>query len=391
MVLAGWRSLPLKSFLPVCSLTLFLVSAWLAAGALTVKAEYDPRLAVWVRLGDLENGLASLEPHVDKISRVLVSDHCIHRQGQLLDYRISGGEAKACMAVAWCRSRNLPVLMGLGNYGGGFSHSKIIVRMLSSSNRRARHIRYIRRAVRDLDYDGVDLDYENLPAASRYTFTVFVRELGTALAADGKQLDVTVPPKFSSPGWPNTRAYDWQALPGLVTHFNVMCYDWFIRSGPPGPIIPLGVTEKVIAFAEQCPHPERFWIGHPAYGNDWVRGRGRSWRGRYAGSRDLQVRASEHQATIRHQSPAVGGFRTGPFAHYEYQADDGRHYVWYGDQHSLAATQALLRNSQMGGIFIWRAGFEDPGIWQEITPAPADKNAAASSSTGGASHPASGP
>lgn len=351
-------------FILLCLLTL---TAGLSFSILPAHAEYDPKLAVWIRLGDVDNGLASMEAHTDKISRVLVSDHCIHREGLRLDYRVPNGEAKARQAVAWCRDRNLRVLMGLGNYGGGFSHPEIIVRMLSSSNRRARHIRFIRRAVRDLDYDGVDLDYENLPAASRYQFTLFVRELGTALTADGKQLDVTVPPKFSSPGWPNTRAYDWQELPKLVTYFNVMCYDWFIRSGPPGPIIPLGVTEKVIAFAEQCPNPERFWIGHPAYGNDWVRRKGRSWRGRYAGSRALQARASKHKAKVRHHSPAVGGFRTGPFAHYEYQAKDGRHYVWYGDDQSLAATQALVRNSKMGGLFIWRAGFEDPALWQVIT------------------------
>ncbi|MCK5219864.1 hypothetical protein KAR10_10080 [bacterium] len=335
-----------------------------AAGA---ENEFDARLAVWVRLGDLENGMLSLEENQEHISRVLVSDHCIDRKGVALAYRVKHGATKAPTIIKWCQDRGIPVLMGLGNFGGGFSHPEIIVRMLADPEKRALHIQNILKSIMALGYDGVDLDYENLPPTCRNQLTAFVRELGAVLNQAGKQLDITVPPKFSSPGWRQTKAYNWQELPRLVGCFNVMCYDWFIRSGPPGPIIPLDVTKKVVRFARQCPHPERFWIGHPAYGNDWVRRKGNSWKGRYAGAREWQALASQKGAVIQYQARDVGGFKVGPFAHFSYAAAGKKHQVWYGDHKSLAATMALVKPSGLGGIFIWRMGFEDPQIWEVIS------------------------
>ncbi len=353
----------MKHLLFILMVMVLINQGWETAGA---DNEFDTRVAVWVRLGDLENGMLSLKQNQAHISRVLVSDHCIDREGIALDYRVAQGETSAKIVVAWCQERGIPVLMGLGNFGGGFSHPEIIVRMLADPKLRSLHIQNIRKSILALGYDGVDLDYENLPPASRNQLTAFVRELSAVLNQAGKQLDITVPPKFSSPGWPQTKAYNWQELPRLVSCFNVMCYDWFIRSGPPGPIIPLDVTKKVVQFAKQCPHPERFWIGHPAYGNDWVRRKGNAWKGRYAGAWELQALAAQKGAVIQYQSRAVGGFKVGPFAHFSYTAAGQKHQVWYGDHKSLAATMAWVKSSGLGGIFIWRMGLEDPKIWEVI-------------------------
>jgi len=347
-----------------CLVIIFsLMPVW---GVSLAEADYDPRLAVWIRLGDLEKGIASLEKNQVLIARVLVADHSIAGNGIDLEYRVANGEALARSITAWCQARLLPVFMGLGNYGGGFSHPEIIVHMLADPRRQKQHIQNIRQAVLNLGYDGVDLDYENLPAVSREQFTTFVQELARGLRADGKSLDVTVPPKFSSPGWEKTRAYDWQVLPTLVGRLNVMCYDWFIRSGPPGPIIPLGVTKKVIKFVRTCPYPERFWIGHPAYGNDWVKRKQKSYCGRYAGAQKLQSLAKKTGAIISYAAKPVGGFEVGPFAHFTYQAQDGLHHVWFGDHKSLAATIQVVRRAGLGGVFIWRVGFEDQQIWEVV-------------------------
>ncbi|MCD4813265.1 hypothetical protein K8S19_06185 [bacterium] len=377
--------------IPKRSLKCFLFILLIINLPLPTVADYDPRLAVWVRLGALETAIQSLEGREDKISRVLVSDHCIDKAGVGLGYRVGKGEARAHEIIAWCQARGLPVYMGLGNYGGGFSNPKIITRMLSTPSRRSRHIKNIKAEVVRLGYDGVDLDYENLPAHSRRNFTRFVRELNQVLQTAGKGLDVTVPLKFSSPGWPNSQAYDWKQLPHYVGRFNVMCYDWYIRSGPPGPIIPLGVTKKVIKFIKICPNPEKFWIGHPTYGNDWVRRKNRKYRGKYAGAKTFLKQAKKHSRLISHRTQHMGGFEVGPFAHYSYKAADGVHHVWYGDHHSLKATQQVVQDAGLGGLFIWRAGFEDERIWDVINPARDETSAVSSSQPDGVYHPSSLP
>ncbi|MBN1595094.1 hypothetical protein JW933_04120 [candidate division FCPU426 bacterium] len=367
-----------KAAIAGLSLILYLlVPAWL------LFAEFDQRLAVWVRLGDLERCFASLQQNRAKVARVLVADHCIALNGVGVECRVPQGEALARSLTAWCQAQGVPVLMGLGNYGGGFSRPEIIARMLKNPEQRRQHIQVVLAAVVTLGYSGVDVDYENLPAASRDHFTAFIEELALALRTAGKECDVTVPPKFSSPGWDKTKAYDWMRLPRAAGRVNVMCYDWYLRSGPPGPIIPLGVTQKVIGFIKTRTRPEAFWIGHPAYGNDWLEKKGRSYQGRYAGAATLRRRAREQEAVIRYDSKPLGGFAVGPFAHYTYVAEDGVHHVWFGDRQSLEATRQEVQKENLGGIFIWRAGLEDPGIWDAIPVDQGAGNDAASSATDG--------
>lgn len=326
---------------------------------------YDERLAVWIRLDDLAAGLKSLEENKDCISRVLVSDHSIARDGVHLDFRVADGPRLAAQAVAWCKREQVPVMMGLGNYQSGFGHPAIITGMLNSTSQQQQHIREIVTAVQTYGYDGVDLDYENLPPHVRTPLTGFVKQLAQALHGLDKKLDITVPPKFSSPGWKMTQAYDWQQLPTMVDRFNVMCYDWFVRTGPPGPIIPLGVTKKVVQFARRCPHPEKIWIGHPAYGNHWIKS-GKKWRGTYQGAQTWQTLAEKKQLAINYAAKPVGGFEVGAFAHFFYHDHQGAHQIWYGDHRSLAATREVVKAADLGGLFIWRAGFEDKQLWITI-------------------------
>lgn len=373
-----------KKILKSLCLVAFILSSALPLAA-TSYAEFDDRLAAWVRLGDIEKGMTILKANQSCISRVLVSDHCIAKDGIHLDYRVSNGKPAAEKIVAWCHAEKIPVLMGLGNYGGGFSNPGIIVNMLRSPMKRKKHIEQVLSEVKAFGYDGVDLDYENLPPTARQSFTVFVKELGHALHQQKKLLDVTVPPKFSSPGWKQTKAYDWYVLPKHVDRFNVMCYDWFIRSGPPGPIIPLGVTKKVVKFIKTCPHPERFWIGHPTYGNHWIKKTNKKWRGKYDGATTWQKLAKKKNVKIKYKSSSVGGFEVGPFAHFSYKDKLGQHSVWFGDHKSLAQTMDVVEEAQLGGIFIWRVGFEDQAIWPLIRKRMKENSEVSSSPTDDAS------
>jgi Predicted glycosyl hydrolase len=58
----------------------------------------------------------------------------------------------------------------------------------------------------DRGYDGIDLDYEDLPAADRAVFTAFVDRLAAALHAHEKLLTINVYAKTAEPGsWADHR------------------------------------------------------------------------------------------------------------------------------------------------------------------------------------------
>ena len=62
-------------------------------------------------------------------------------------------------------------------------------------------------------YAGIDIDYENLHAADRHVFTVFITDLAAALHAHGKMLSVAVFAKTTNAGYGGA-----QPGPGLRRH-----------------------------------------------------------------------------------------------------------------------------------------------------------------------------
>ncbi len=61
-------------------------------------------------------------------------------------------------------------------------------------------------------YDGVIIDYRELPADQRENFTAFVRELASNLSSVNLQLGVVVPPAQNTNGAWDTGAYDWREI-----------------------------------------------------------------------------------------------------------------------------------------------------------------------------------
>ena len=61
-------------------------------------------------------------------------------------------------------------------------------------------------------YDGIFIDYRNVPVAQRDTFTLFIQALARTLHARGNKLGVVVPSAINSGGQWDTAAYDWRAL-----------------------------------------------------------------------------------------------------------------------------------------------------------------------------------
>jgi len=70
-------------------------------------------------------------------------------------------------------------------------------------------------------YNGVFIDYRDLPAEDRAAFTQFIEELAATLNARGLQLGVVVPGAQNASGSWDTGAYDWRALGAVADYVQV--------------------------------------------------------------------------------------------------------------------------------------------------------------------------
>jgi spore germination protein YaaH len=50
------------------------------------------------------------------------------------------------------------------------------------------------------------------------------------------------------------------------------------------------------------------------------------------------------------------------------RAGDGQTVTYFDDADSLARKLALAGELGMGGVAVWRLGFEDPAVWSVLPP-----------------------
>src|ERR1051325_3865214 len=223
--------------------------------------------------------------------------------------------------------------------------------MLSTAANREAHASAIVQLVTTNAFDGIDVDYERIPASSRATCTAFVTTLASKLHAAGKKLSVSVYAKTSDVTWNGAGAEDWVAIGGAADSVKIMAYDYHWSTSDAGDITPLSWLDSVATYAESTIPHSKIIIGLPWYGYDWS---GTSGAGvSYA---TATQRALDNGATVTHDANGEATFAY------------SNHVVYFNDAASYAAKVNVIKtkHSGVGGFAHWAAGDEDPAIWNAI-------------------------
>jgi spore germination protein YaaH len=259
--------------------------------------------------------------------------------------------------AAMTGSALLPTIQNVVNKS--FSASAVETMLATPASREA-HAAAIFQLVSSNAFDGVDVDYERIPATSRANFTAFINTLGAKLHGSGKKLSVTVYAKTGDVTWNGAGAEDWAAIGGVADSVKLMAYDYHYASTPAGAITPLDWLDQVVTYAESTIPHAKIIVGLPWYGYDWSSSGGAT--ASYASA--MQV-AQNNGVTIGRDANGE--------ATYSYSG----HTVFFQDAASYAKKVDLIKQKHggVGGFAHWAAGVEDPAIWSVIrgtsVPAPA--------------------
>jgi spore germination protein YaaH len=223
--------------------------------------------------------------------------------------------------------------------------------MLATPASREAHAAAIFQLVASNAFDGIDVDYERVPAASRASFTAFVNTLGAKLHANGKTLSVTVYAKTSDVTWNGAGAEDWAAIAGVADSVKIMAYDYHWSSSDAGAITPLDWLDKVVTYAQSVIPNSKIIVGLPWYGYDWS-----SSGGATASYNSAMQVAQNNGAPVSHDANGE--------ATYSYNG----HTVFFQDAASYAKKVELIKQKHGGiaGFAHWCVGIEDPGVWKVI-------------------------
>jgi spore germination protein YaaH len=258
------------------------------------------------------------------------------------------------------RSLSIPLIPTIANITHGHWAYPPVATMLRDPTAMNHHITDIVTLVNRENYAGIDIDYENLKATDRESFTIFVTRLGQALHAQHKILSVALFAKTTDAG-DNQRnvAQNYPALGAAVDEVRLMAYDYHWESSPPGPVAPISWVRAVLAYAKTQIPPHKIVLGIPVTGYDWVDGHGQpvTWQQCF-------------QRTTAFNTPVhYDGRSEAPWFVYT-DTQRREHEVWFENADSTKAKLDAVKESAIRGVYVWMYGGADARTWDQL-PHPA--------------------
>lgn len=239
------------------------------------------------------------------------------------------------------------------NFADGEWQGEATARLLADPVAAAEHRRQLVEMARENDWDGVDVDYESLPALAGADFTAFLRALRDDLHEHGLVLSVAVPARDRDETT-YALAYGYQAIGRIADQVRVMTYDNAWSGSAPGPIAPTAWVRDVVDYAVERIPPEKLMLGMATYGYDWVGEDGRNLQ-----HADAVALAEQVGAQPRWDADAAAWT-------FDYEDQGQQHTVWFEDARSLETKQRLAAAAGLRGIAIWQLGGEDPRLWAAV-------------------------
>ncbi|HEY0157634.1 MAG TPA: FG-GAP-like repeat-containing protein [Thermoanaerobaculia bacterium] len=248
-------------------------------------------------------------------------------------------------------------------YWGGAEVANYVIH----PNYREAYTNQIRDKVVARGWAGADIDYEEVPVASKDDFTAFIAMLAEKLHAVNKKLSVCVYGKRNDtmdPGWPYPAGQDWAALAQHADYIKIMIYGSHSTQKPNSTFT---YINDVLNYAKtKITDHKKIIVGMPWYVQEYM---DTNRDGKYE---DYDSYGYDQVAAFLAANPTITPTRDTANSgemNFPYTDSNGTpHWVWYTDGPAWAAkVQYVIKNHPtVGGFAQWSIGEEDPKVWGAV-------------------------
>jgi spore germination protein len=264
-------------------------------------------------------------------------------------------------AVRELQARGVKVLALLHNMRLGQPHDTraIFHEILNSPELRRALVDNILDLIREMGFDGLNLDTEFVRPSDRHAYTLFVSELSAALRSEGYLITADLPAKTADNplnSW--SGGFDIAALAPHLDVVAIMTYDEHGYVTTAGPVASIGWVEDVIRYTVSVVPREKILLGLAGHAFDWLAG---SKYPRYTGYAGVMETARRTGAAVEWDEPSLT-----PYLTYTDPATGERREAWFDDARSFGHKLDLVDRYELGGVAVWRLGLEDPALWPLI-------------------------
>ncbi|MBM7865439.1 chitinase [Heliobacterium gestii] len=254
------------------------------------------------------------------------------------------------------KSKGIKTYAMIHNYSnGGFSQT-IASSLLGSAAARQNVITQLKTILPANGYAGVNIDIEYINPADRSNYTQFVKEVKDALGPLGYKVILSVIGKTyndTTSSWGG--AFDFNAIGQYADYVQIMTYDEHYPGGTPGPVASIGYVTKAVQYTLTTMPKEKILLGVATYGYDWYS----------SGTKTVNYLTVPKLLSQYGVTPNWDDASKSPWFTYT-DSYSRSHTVWYENAQSTGYKLDLVNQYSLGGIGIWRLGFEDQSFWDAV-------------------------
>ena len=253
--------------------------------------------------------------------------------------------------VKRAHKKGLGVYAVFNDFDGTVRSGRATADALSSFTRRQKMIQTVTDSVLSVDADGICLDFENVTPLSAPDYIEFLRELSAICRKEGLVLSVcNYPPTY-------TKYYDRKRQAEVVDYIICMCYDEHTKgSAKAGSVASLPFVESGIAETLQEVPAEQLIAALPFYTRIWESRDGVVTDCKTAGMANAAAYVEERGLTLTRDEAAGQDYAV-------LKEGTNATEVWLENGYSLGEKLGLAGKYDLGGVAVWKLGFETADIW----------------------------
>ena len=286
-------------------------------------------------------GQQLLEETLPYLTHLMIFSYGFHTSGELIPIPDEPLISKA-------RLYGVKPIMVLTPFTNDTFDNRLIHVILNDQTAQRNLIENILFTLREKNYAGVDIDFENVLAQDKEAYVDFIRNLSLVLRPEGFTLSVDLSPKeYADQKGLLYEGLDYAGLGAYADYVLLMTYEWGYAGSEPRAVAPLNKVRQILEYALTVIPPEKINLGIPNYGYRWPLPyvpdvtRATSISNVYA-----PETAAFHNAEIFFNQPAM----TPTFS---FTDENGSFEVWYEDVRSIQAKLNLIPLYSINGAGYW--------------------------------------
>lgn len=229
--------------------------------------------------------------------------------------------------------------------------------LLSKTSSREKLINDILEIYKTYDFQGINIDFENVHLKTKDFFTQFVRELYPLFKEEGMMVSLDVTGMSNSENW--SMFYDRARLSEVTDYMVLMAYDQHWAASPvAGSVAEYPWVERSInGVLKYIPH-DKLVLAVPYYSRLWLEKDGK------VSSQALTMETANKFIKENNIDLVWDEYSLQYYG--ELEKNETLYKIWLENSKSLEYKASLIHKYDLAGVASWRKGFETEDIWVSL-------------------------